>query len=151
MDAIQTSPVHSDLVVHLVRLLCDAVNVLVLGIDLLAHGSAKSIQSLCSTVKLVQVVVNFIFYSVLAYAAHFESIALELTHLVILTVSLKLILCPICECRFSARLRSAFHASFILVLPGRALPSGRASGISLSTFRLVRLHDLAVSLISPGA
>lgn len=43
-DAVQTSSVDGNLVIHLVRLIDNAVNVLVLGINLLAHGLAQLVE-----------------------------------------------------------------------------------------------------------
>lgn len=91
-DAIEARPIHRNLVIHLIRLVDDAVNVLILRVNLLAHGLAQLVKRSSAAmdgVPVVKSVCNPFNTAVVNYSQVIINLVL---HLVILTISLKLIL-----------------------------------------------------------
>jgi hypothetical protein len=51
LDPIQPRAVHSNLIIHLISLARNALNMLVLRVDFLAHGATEVVEALSCTVE----------------------------------------------------------------------------------------------------
>jgi hypothetical protein len=65
VNPVKPIPVESDLVIDLVDLATDAINVLILGIDFVAHSPRKPVEPTRRTVQCRYVAVDFLFHGLI--------------------------------------------------------------------------------------